>query len=1166
MRVAVLVPGSYPLGALAGVLAKTATDDPLPVQKTKEFEQVLKETNDAGKYDGLQRIASLVPGIWDAPLVILIDQFEEVYSLCKEPAQRHAFIKTLLHAATDPTGDVSVVITLRSDFWGETQRHEQLNQIIGSDWSINVPAMTEAELREAISAPAKQAGHPLDEAVIELLIKDSEGREGALPLLQFVLTQIWEGLREGKKPTTIYRNIKGVGGALACKAEDVYDQLTQSEQEIARRVFIGLVQLGTDIRNAKRRVRIDTLVSMENSRTEVEQVIYAFAAPGARLLSLSSLDNHETLEVTHEALFEHWQQLKNWIDASRDNLRFKRRLETASQYWLEQGKPEGLLWRSPDLNLLQEYQRRMSEDMNKVESSFYKASEQSELRRRKNRRLITGSFALGFVLTSLSTGIALWKVRESNQRRIQAELNSVRVLEQSAATLKASGEVFDALRISMQVAATLLNRQKSNTSGINGVGTKTALLLRETIADAKESNRFFHSDRLLRTSFSPDGKILAVASSNGLYLWNLDGSLIKKIEEHSDSVYDAAFSPDGETVASVGQDGYIRLWNRDGSPLRSIKARSDSLTSVAFSPDGKTLASGSFDGIIHLWDKYGELLRTIDSRSGVVYTIDFSPDGESIISGSSDKQFFWNRDDGALVKTLEDKRFLGWSSDGEISAIVNSEGTVTLFNRNREPLKSLSGFSDNVSTFSSNGKYIATLSRDGIVTIWDIDEGVSMVLDRSRGRGGTLSFSPDSKTFVFGDYDNHVRLWNLSEINVDSPKDRRTHFLDNTVFHDNLGIDILAVSEDWIDSALIGKIRLWSFPDNFLGQIPHYSQDDHQFDFVATADNTIVAIGNRSSSGDDDYPYIWSSNGKIFDDAQEFLAQAIVQKEDYIIALSPDGSTIGMIDRNWSYPKEDKQIILWSSNQSFPDLISQNFPSYIPISPQGIDFSGDSKTLIVTSLNYIDFWNTKGKLLSRLNTDDIHQSRYLSDFTASVDGKIFATSSYWYDTDKNPSIQLWSRKGKPLSTIDALATSMAFSPDKKTLITRGDAFDHTLKVWTLLGEHLATLVHATPSILDFSLSSNHETIATIDLYGQVYLWNVNGEHLGILKSEKSIEHIVFNQKGSVLFGVSEDGSIYSWNLDLHDLALSGCRQLQDYLTHNLLGQKEIEIRQLCDIK
>lgn len=183
-RVAVLVPGTHPLEALAGVLARIATNDQTPVAKTREFAEELKQKSEAGAYDGLRRVADMLPGITASPLIVLVDQFEEVYSLCNDQTERKIFSENLVHAASDRSARVSILIALRSDFLGETQAHQVLNQVIAKQGVI-IPAMSEDELRRAITKPAELAGHPLDEATVNLLIEETEGREGALPLLQF---------------------------------------------------------------------------------------------------------------------------------------------------------------------------------------------------------------------------------------------------------------------------------------------------------------------------------------------------------------------------------------------------------------------------------------------------------------------------------------------------------------------------------------------------------------------------------------------------------------------------------------------------------------------------------------------------------------------------------------------------------------------------------------------------------------------------------------------------------------------------------------------------------------------------------------------------------------------------------------------------------------------
>ena len=338
LRVVVMVPGSEPLEALAGGLAIAATEDAMPVAKKREFTYELQLKDPSQGYSGLRRISDLMPQITAYPLVVLVDQFEEVYSRCKDLVKRQAFIENLLLAATDPTGNLSVVITLRSDFIGETQRHQALNQIIGSDQSVIVPAMSLAELGRAIAEPAKKANHPIDEATIERLVQDVKGREGALPLLQFTLTQIWEGLRKEQSPLQTYREIGGIGGALAARAEEIYNQLLAAEQAIAQRIFLSLVELEDGIQDTRRRIRIKGLTTNQHSLEEIKGIIQQFATPEARLITLSSLAGEETAEVTHEALFDHWPLLQSWLNSDRGLIQQRRKIESTATEWKKWGK------------------------------------------------------------------------------------------------------------------------------------------------------------------------------------------------------------------------------------------------------------------------------------------------------------------------------------------------------------------------------------------------------------------------------------------------------------------------------------------------------------------------------------------------------------------------------------------------------------------------------------------------------------------------------------------------------------------------------------------------------------------------------------------------------------------------------------------------------------
>ena len=278
-RVAVFTPGSRPLESLASLLARMVTGDPSPVTKTREFTCEMEFRASDGTFDGLRRIANSLPNIETSPLVILVDQFEELYSLCTDEGERQAFIENLLDAVTDAAANVSAVITLRTDFLDETQKHAPLNSVI-SRLGVIIPSMTESELRVAIAEPARIAGRPLDDSTVDLLVSETRGREGALPLLQFALQRVWEGIVDGVEPTVTLKNIGGVGGALAGEAQRIFENLPSTDQKIARRVFLGLVQLGEGTRDTRRRAHLASMIAFTDDPERVDEVVRRFSAPG----------------------------------------------------------------------------------------------------------------------------------------------------------------------------------------------------------------------------------------------------------------------------------------------------------------------------------------------------------------------------------------------------------------------------------------------------------------------------------------------------------------------------------------------------------------------------------------------------------------------------------------------------------------------------------------------------------------------------------------------------------------------------------------------------------------------------------------------------------------------------------------------------------------------
>jgi hypothetical protein len=250
---------------------------------------------------------------------------------------------------------VSVVLTVRSDFLGAVNQHPELSGLIARQ-NVFVPVMGEDELRTAIAEPAKLAGREIDQSTVDLLIEQTRGREGALPALEFVLTRIWEGFRNGISSADTVHTLGGVGGALAKEAKRLYESLSSHQKTIARRAFLAMTTLGEGTKDTRRRAPIDDIVAAGQSEADVRRVLEIFADPDRRLITLAAnKDGKTTAEVAHEALFEHWSELKQWLDQDRDQIRFARRLEGAVKEWTDSGRPKGMLWRPPLLDLLHGY-------------------------------------------------------------------------------------------------------------------------------------------------------------------------------------------------------------------------------------------------------------------------------------------------------------------------------------------------------------------------------------------------------------------------------------------------------------------------------------------------------------------------------------------------------------------------------------------------------------------------------------------------------------------------------------------------------------------------------------------------------------------------------------------------------------------------------------------
>ncbi len=263
----------------------------------------------------------------------MIDQFEELYTL-SDPAAAARFVAAVVDAVTDPTSRIRVIVTLRADFYDRPLDHRDLGQLLRTGTEVVTP-MTTAELERAITEPARARGVEFELSVVTAMIADVADRPGALPLLEYALTELFERSTGPTITHATYAAIGGVSGALGDRAESLYVSFDADAREAIRQLFLRLVTLGEGSEDTRRRALLSELTSLEGAGRHIESVVETFGRH--RLLSFDRdpLSRTPTVEISHEALLREWPRLRKWIEAGRADVRAQRRLGVAAAEWLE---------------------------------------------------------------------------------------------------------------------------------------------------------------------------------------------------------------------------------------------------------------------------------------------------------------------------------------------------------------------------------------------------------------------------------------------------------------------------------------------------------------------------------------------------------------------------------------------------------------------------------------------------------------------------------------------------------------------------------------------------------------------------------------------------------------------------------------------------------------
>ena len=302
--------------------------------------------------------------------LLVVDQFEELFALCRSEEERAAFIDNLLTAASEEDGPIIIVITLRADFYAHCAGYLQLREALARQQEY-IGAMSTAELRHAIEEPARRGRWELEPGLVELLLHDVGREPGALPLLSHAMLETWQRRRGRTLTLSGYTSSGGVRGAIAETAEAIFaDQFTPEQKAIARRIFLRLTELGdeTSTGDTRRRATFNELILKPEEKDQTQNVLKALA--DARLIVTSA----NSAEVAHEALIREWPTLRGWLEDNREDLRLHRHLTEAAQEWAARNREADVLYRGARLAQAREWATSHPDEMNVLEREFLEAS------------------------------------------------------------------------------------------------------------------------------------------------------------------------------------------------------------------------------------------------------------------------------------------------------------------------------------------------------------------------------------------------------------------------------------------------------------------------------------------------------------------------------------------------------------------------------------------------------------------------------------------------------------------------------------------------------------------------------------------------------------------------------------------------------------------------
>ncbi len=1027
-------------------------------------------------------------------LVLYIDQFEEVFTqLSKDKAQ--TFINLLAHAATVENGRVIILFSMRSDFIPNCATYPQLNELLNQQF-VQIGAMEPEELVSAIAQPALRVGLRIEPDLIAQIINDMQGEPGALPLMQFALKDLFDA--EQAKGGTIaltlddYLQRGGIHKALERHADEAFNKLDNHEQELARSIFSGLIEVNLGAQDTKRTALVDELAPAGATASDVKGVIQKLAT--ARLVTTSE----NAVTISHEKLIGAWAWLRRLVNESREAIALQNEIMGDAKEWEEHKRDASYLYGGGRLAGVQEQVKTQKLTLPLLAQDFLRAG---KTRQQRTQRTLYSTISIVLIVSILASIAFRNQAREAER---QANIALARQLASQAQSLNAA-------RSSKLLTASLL-AIKSLQLFPNG---DASYFLANNNYSAPIISHMTHRDVVTSVVFSPDGKHIASASADTIIrVWEATSGNELARMQHDAVVSSVAFSPDGKYVVSGSWDGTARVWESASGNELARMIHNSNVTSVAFSPDGKYIVSGSDDNTARVWEASSgnELARM--QHDAVVSSVAFSPDGKYVVSGSWDGAArVWESASGnELAQMIHDDNVLSvaFSSDGKYIVSGSWDGTARVWEASSGNELARMIHQSGVCTiaFSLDGKHIVSGDYDGTILVWEASSGNELARMTHDEGACTIAFSPDGKYIVSGSWDGTARVWEASSGNELA---RMTHdeVVTSVAFSPD-GKYIVSGSYDF-------TACVWdASSEDKLDLITH---DDEVTSFSFSPNGKYIVSGSWDGTA-----RVWDASSG--DELVRMQHDAVVTS----VAFSPDGKYIVS-------GSADKTARVWdasSGNELARMIHDSNVTS--------VAFSSDGKYIISGSLDgVIRVWEP----FSGHEFTNVSLYVSVNSIVFSPDGKYIALG------DDAGLVRVWESSGNELAfmTHENAVNSIAFSPDGKHIVSGSD--DNTVRVWEVAsGNELVRMTHDDyVTSVAFSPDGKYIVSGSVDKTARV--WDASsGDELARITHDGIVNSVAFSTDGKYIVSDGDNNTARVWAWQADDLIMNACAVVTRNLTRS----------------